>query len=59
MYSSTIPQQGAVLVHPGSQRKLCQQGEPMREKPVSVRMNRGQRSVVVASMVGKVRWFSV
>lgn len=38
--SSTIPKQSAVLVHPPCQGQLCQEGEPVGEKPVPVVNNR-------------------
>lgn len=35
--SSSVPQQRPLLVRPQCQRKLCQQWEPLREKPVPAR----------------------
>lgn len=36
-----VPQQGAVLVHPGGQGKLSQQGEPVGQEPIPAGMNTG------------------
>lgn len=37
--SSTIAEQSAILVHPRCQGQLCQEGEPVGEKPVPVENN--------------------
>lgn len=49
MDRSTIPKQSAVLVHPPCQGQLCQEGEPVGEKPVPVGNKRSIISIVPPS----------
>lgn len=43
VYSSTVSQQSSFFVGPCCQGEVCQQGEPLREKPVPAKRNRSVR----------------